>query len=209
MTTTLDFVGAVLRFVRNLLLDLRFGGFLGGSVKTAHAQLGAYDVSNSDYKALSYLFENRILPADVLVDVGCGKGRVLNWWLSRGLTNLLIGLELDERLARRVGTRLRKFPNVRIIGGDAIEHIPVNGTVFYLFNPFDAGVMVRLRDRLEGLEPRDRRLILVYYNCVHIEVFEHRPRWIVEHIALPDLRLHPAAIVSRTGIARMQTEPHP
>jgi SAM-dependent methyltransferase len=197
MTPASGLLHGALRLVRNLLLDLRFGAFLGGSIKTSHATLGAYDVSNSDYRALSYLFADRVLPGDELVDLGCGKGRVLNWWLSRGWRNRMVGIELDQRVAERARDRLRRYPNVRIIAGDAVEHVPSDGTVFYMFNPFDVRVMTRLRDKLERMEPPDRRLTIIYYNCAHVDVFERSPRWLVERLVLPDQRLHPAAIMTR------------
>src|SRR5436190_19245050 len=74
MTPASRLLHGALRLARNLLLDLRFGGFLGGSLKTSHSAVGAYDVSNSDYRALSCLFADRVLPGDQLVDLGCGKG---------------------------------------------------------------------------------------------------------------------------------------
>ncbi len=206
MTPASGLLHGALRLVRNLLLDLRFGGFLGGSLKTSHAALGAYDVSNSDYLALSYLFADRVLPGDQLVDLGCGKGRVLNWWLSRGWRNRMVGVELDQRVAERARARLRRFPNVQIIAGDAVEQLPDDGTVFYMFNPFDARVMTRLRDKLERVQSPDRRLIIIYYNCVHIDVFERSPHWLVERIALPDPRLHPAAILTRIPPAADSSE---
>jgi SAM-dependent methyltransferase len=186
-----------LRLLRNALLDLRFGEFLGGTIKTSHADVGAHDVSNSDYRALGYLFADRILPNDVLVDVGCGKGRVLNWWLSRGLSNRIIGIELDHDVAARTRTRLGRFPNVRVLTGDAVEVLPPDGTVFYLFNPFDVTIVRRLRDKLEALQPAGRRLIVIYYNCVHADVFEASPVWTVERLLLPDPQLHRAAIITR------------
>jgi len=198
--------GAV-RLCRNLLLDLRFGAFLGGTIRTTHAGLGAHDVSNSDYRALSYLFANRILQTDVLVDIGCGKGRVLNWWLSLGISNQLIGIELDERVARRTAARLRNFRNVHVVAGDAIERLPVAGTLFYLFNPFTATNLRRLRDKLALLRPLERRLIIIYYNCVDIELFTEDPRWQVERLALPDPRLHPAAVVTRIRLGSGASPP--
>ena len=43
---------------------------------------------------LPKLFNERngtaIKSSDVLVDVGCGRGRVINWWLSLGLGNKIV-----------------------------------------------------------------------------------------------------------------------
>ena len=58
--------------------------------------------SSAHYGYLGKLFSNEnvpIRPDDVLVDVGSGKGRVLNFWLQKGLRNRIVGIEIDERWA--------------------------------------------------------------------------------------------------------------
>ena len=83
------------------------------------AELDAERSSNVTYYALSLIFKGEtIAPDDVLVDVGCGKGRVLNWWLSKRLPNRIVGLELDPEVAAHTRHRLRKYRNVTIITGD-------------------------------------------------------------------------------------------
>ena len=74
----------------------------------------------------------------MIVDVGCGKGRSLNWLIDR------FPAQPDRRDRARPGAlRARRpggsgaAPNVTIVCGDATELIPPEGTVFYLFNPFD------------------------------------------------------------------------
>jgi hypothetical protein len=81
------------RLLKNVYLDIRFGGkFLGGMIKTKYESIGAYDTGNSDYNALNYIFTNmlHIQRDDVIVDVGCGKGRVINFLLHKGLKNKLL-----------------------------------------------------------------------------------------------------------------------
>jgi hypothetical protein len=78
---------------------------------------------------------------------------VLNWWLGRGLDNRIVGLELDKGLARVAAERLRRHPNVVIRTGNAIDNLPADGTLFWLFNPFTANasgsqLMQALSERL-------------------------------------------------------------
>ncbi len=80
----------------------------------------------------------------MLVDIGCGKGRVINFWLHQGLTNRLIGLELDPDVATAAQQRLAPYRNVQIIVGDAIENLPTDGTLFYLYNPFERPIVEAL-----------------------------------------------------------------
>ena len=164
----------------NLACDLRFGEILRGEVETRFSELGAEGTGNTSYYALSLFFRGEtIAEDDVLVDVGCGKGRVINWWLSRGLRNRIVGLELDPELAAHTRHRLRSYPNVTIISGDGIENLPSDGTLFFLFNPFHRPVVSCYKERLLQLPRRDK-IRIYYYNCVHADVFENDSRFSVE-----------------------------
>lgn len=177
----------------NALLDLRFGAFLRGGQATRHPHLGAYAINNSSYRVVQTLFRGRVKPMDVLVDVGCGKGRVINAWLAEGYANRIIGVELDAEVAEKTRARLRRYPNVSVRTGDIITNFPLDGTLYYLFNPFDSQVMSRFKDRLT--ECISRRAIgeatLVYYNCRHVEVFAKDPACEIEYGRLE----HPFAII--------------
>ncbi len=91
-----------IRSLRNLILDVRFGGrFLGGGEPTRFAHLHARDVANSDYQAMAEVFAHAPITDDsVIVDVGCGKGRVLNFLLGQGVKCDIIGIEIDPNVAR-------------------------------------------------------------------------------------------------------------
>lgn len=162
------------RIIRNAVIDYRYGGLLGGAYLSPHL------TSNSDYEGLSYIFENRIKASDVLVDIGCGTGRVINWWLSYAPHNRIIGLELDEELAKQTRQRLQNYKNVTIIAGDAVQHIPPDGTLFYLYNPFGREVMKAFKKRLISLFSERHEITVFYYNCKHVDIFENDPAWIVE-----------------------------
>lgn len=165
----------------NVAYDLRFGEILRGDIQTRFADRDAERSANVSYYALSLIFKGEtIAPDDVLVDVGCGKGRVLNWWLSQRLPNQIVGLELDPEIAAHTRHRLRKYHNVRIIAGDAVEHLPADGSLFFLFNPFHEGVVNRFKEKVLQLPRRDR-IRIHYNNCVHVDVFENDPRFSVEH----------------------------
>lgn len=170
-----------IKSLRNLFIDLRFGGrFLGGSKKTPFSHLGAYNTVNSDYALLSKIFSNRIQKDDVLVDVGCGKGRVLNYWLSLGLKNKIYGLELDSDVALATKTRLKRYKNVSVIEGDAIDNLPEDSTVLYLFNPFSETIMERFINRIETMFDK-REIRIIYYYPKHIHLFR-KPSWELEEI---------------------------
>jgi SAM-dependent methyltransferase len=164
----------------NIAYDLRFGEILRGDIPTRFSELGAERSSNISYYALSLIFKGEsIAPEDVLVDVGCGKGRLINWWLSRRLRNQIVGLEIDPEIAAHTRHRLRKYRNVTIVTGDGIENLPADGTLFFLFNPFQESVVNRFKERILQL-PRRNQIRIYYYNCAHADVFENDPRFSVE-----------------------------
>lgn len=175
------------RLFHNARLDLKYGAFLGGTIKSSSAHLGIHDVANSDYAVLPLIFKDRVRE-------GCGKGRVINWWLSCGLPNQIIGIELDEAVARRTQRRLRRYENVRIICGDALNQLPENATVLYLYNPFTAPWVAKLKDRLKVVYAATHKITLLYYNCIFVEIFANDLNWTVEMINL-GAHFHPLAVV--------------
>jgi len=177
----------------NAVRDLRYGRPLGGTIRTRHEHLGARHAVNSDYRDLAIVFAAAdVQPEDVIVDVGCGKGRSLNWLLAHHPDNRLIGIELDPEICARTARRLRRHRQVTIRCGDATSLLPPEGTLFYLFNPFDAAVTARFRDAVAA-SGRDRARI-VYYNAKELHVFESDPRFAVRRIEHPRLT-HRSAIV--------------
>jgi len=192
------FSGRRIRMLRNLMFDLRSGGLRRGNVATRHADTDAVDVINSDVTALERIFEGRIGPSDVLVDVGCGKGRVIAWWLRAGATGRIVGLELDEQVAEQTRERLRDHPNVSIVAGDAVENVPPDGSLFYVHNPFGERTLRAFAERVKRLHGSDGSSVrILYYNPVHAGVFESDPAWRVERVAIGGDGFHPLCVIER------------
>jgi len=182
-----------LRIVRNALSDLRFGAPLAIWYLRNRRQ------ANTDYAALESMTFGPIRNEDVLVDIGCGAGRVVNHWLALGCSNRIIGLELDPVLAERTRTRLRRHPNVRIITGDALELLPEDGTIYYLFNPFGAPQVVGLEARLREIGSRRLGGVrVIYHNPKHLDVFRNES-WKVRTDSTLGMGLHSVAYLQLTS----------
>jgi len=157
------------RFV-SAIVDLRFGGRicrtnLDGAVYTD----GRHTMVHSHYLVLKDIFAQvPISEQDVLVDVGCGEGRVINFWLSRGLRNPIVGIEFVHNVAQRAKARYSKYPNVSIVEGDALSNLPENGTIFFLYNPFSDETVASF-ERIA----RVRAATIVYYNNNCMAPFEN------------------------------------
>jgi SAM-dependent methyltransferase len=151
-------------------MDLRFGGRicrtnLDGTPYTD----GRHTMVHSDYHVLKDIFAHvAISDRDVLVDVGCGEGRVINFWLSLGLKNRIVGIEFVREVAQRARARYRKYPNVSIVEGDALANLPTNGTVFFLYNPFSEETVACFERVVRGLDAR-----IIYYTNNYMAAFEN------------------------------------
>jgi hypothetical protein len=178
----------VLRLIRNIYIDLKFGAFLGGGLNSRYNHLGANGTSNTDYSALNFIFKDRISTDDVLVDVGCGKGRVLNWWLLNFPFNKIYGIEIDPIIAKKVQDRLQKYKNVHIICGSAIHNLPPEGNIFYLFNPFNGQMISDFKDQICKLGPfnkNGKKIQIFWYTNISPIEFISDNRFTVKQIQIP------------------------
>lgn len=200
--------------INNAIEDRQWGGWCGGTIESPYKHMGATATQSTDYAPLAAIFESGRVPIgddDVLVDLGCGKGRVINYWLRLGRGRRLVGIELDERIASLARKRLQRYPRVEIITGSAVDQLPDDGTLFYMFNPFEAAVVAKLKRRLDALgamrEPGAPSIRVVYYYCRHLEAFEDDPEWTITELPTGDhhravlLSFLPATYRQRHGAA--------
>ncbi len=159
-------------YLYEVYFDLRFSRkSLRGNCISIYKELGANDVYHTKYSAMPLIFRFlRIKKNDVLVDVGCGKGRIINYWLSRKYKNKIVGLELDPEVARCTAQHFAWCKNVRIKSGDAIAHLPKDGTIFYFYNPFSEE-KVREFEAALSAGFSDRPIKIIYYNPKSLKVF--------------------------------------
>ena len=116
--------------------------------------------------------------ADRFVDVGCGKGRVLAWWLEKKLPGTATGIELDPFVAGVAREWLKRYPEdrVRLIEGDALKQDYAEYTIIYIFRPFAKEFLIKFLERLESQLTHPVRL---YYMSDQFsrELLWDRPGW--------------------------------
>ena len=170
--------------IRNLLIDLRFGApLLGVKRSDVPDQAG---VVNSDYALYPHVFPRSLVrPNDVIVDLGVGKGRFINWLLLLRMENRIIGIEYDGETAAATAKRLRRYPNVTIVQGDATVDIPRDGTLFFLFNPFEGEAMSRFKKEATTLFRGRGDVRFVYLRPLELAMFIDDPDWLVEQHEVP------------------------
>ena len=178
-------------WIKTFYIDIRYShAYLGGRINNGSLSTGRTGSSSSSYHDLATMFSGlTIKEDDVIVDVGCGKGRVLNFFLSKKYTVPLIGVEVDPIVGALAKTRFERYSQIKIIIG-AIEHasvLPKTGTIFYLSNPFFDSVMEKFSKLLEekiknGEYKNNERPLIIYYHCYQLQIFEKNPFWVVKKL---------------------------
>ncbi len=191
-----NLLSRVYKLIYNISIDFTYGHFLGGNIKSKFKNAGAYDTVNSSYFLLPKLFANTtITEKDVIVDIGCGKGRVINWLLAQGKRNKIIGIELDPDIAEETKKRLRQHKNVEIIHGNVLDCLPSNGTLFYLYNPFNADILKKfINCLLNQHHLLNTEITIIYHNCQHLNIFQKDSRFIINEIDIPS-DTHSSALI--------------
>lgn len=165
--------------------DRRQGGVAVEQRKSSRfSALGAEAVQSSDYRALRRIFRKqvRLTPQDVLLDVGCGEGRVLTYLASHRCKAKLAGIELDPEAAETARRRMAACSGgqkVEIRCGNILDEETADlfrtVTVYYLFNPFNGKIFSKFIARLEKQVPHPVRL--VYLFDYYSGYLDGRPGW--------------------------------
>jgi len=135
----------------------------------------------SRYEAVSFYMLEKLLTAfkkisglTSIIDLGCGKGRVLMVAPHFGFTNIT-GIDFAEELCLQAQMNMREkqreFPGIswRVVN-ESVENyeIGIRDSVFFLFNPFTEVV---LKDFLEKLDAScrqfPRRIYFLYASPQH------------------------------------------
>ena len=118
---------------------------------TRFAKQGAHDPTPTPYFILENLFSELDFSEEShLLDVGCGTGRVLSFFIQSKLSGHATGIELDPDIAEYARSWTRRFANVDVLCGSALETSLAPYTHLYLFNPFDANVLMQFIMKIEN-----------------------------------------------------------
>jgi SAM-dependent methyltransferase len=124
------------------------------------------------------------VPAFSFLDVGAGKGLVV-MLASRLPFREIVGVEMAAELHEIAESNAVRFAAVhpdaapmRFVTGDALTcPLPEGPLVVYLYNPFDAALLVPFAARLEGAVRPDREILVAYVNPLHRQVFDRPERY--------------------------------
>jgi hypothetical protein len=154
------------------------------------AELGLAHPERLEYRASAWRHLGRALEgreidrSDVLLDYGCGKGRIVYQAASLPFRRV-IGVEISRDLldvAQRNVERNRHrlvCQDVELVCGDARTYeVPQDVTYVYMYNPFIGDVFrAAFGNLLRSLAHRPRRLTLIYVHPVMAEEIERSGRF--------------------------------
>ena len=174
--------------------DLAMDKLLG--IRTTGRDESHASIDDNPYEPTPYAVLERIANSghvrkgNLLVDYGCGKGRV-GLFLSHQTRCQSLGIERDRWLYEAALRNRANAPSGRraaFVQADARDFVPPLGADrFYLFNPFSVEVFERT---LAGIQrslaekPRDARLLLYYPDEAYGTVLKTTP-WLT-HLDLID-----------------------
>lgn len=133
-------------------IDQRICGVsLSEERETRFADEGAHDPTATHYFVLEELFSHLAFDdGSHLLDVGCGKGRVLAHFVRQRYPGRATGIELDPELAEAAARWVGRYDSLSIISGSVLDIDLDRYTHFYLFNPFSPGVLQAFIESLEA-----------------------------------------------------------
>lgn len=135
-----------------------------------------YGYDPTPYVVLEELVKLNLLnKGDILVDYGCGKGRV-EFFLNNQVGCKVIGIDHSQRLLEMAKKNLDNYGNNRdiiFIHSKAEEYLPEEANVFYLFNPFSTKIFRQvLRKIIESKDNNPREIfILFYYSTIEYKLY--------------------------------------
>lgn len=112
---------------------------------------------------------------DVLVDYGCGKGRV-SFFLNNKIGCKTIGVDHSERLLLMAKENMKSYGksnDIKFVHSKAENYIPDEANCFYLFNPFSTKIFRQVLKRIQKSKEEHPREILIffYYSTIEYKMY--------------------------------------
>lgn len=177
---------AVSKFILRLhswILDIRIcGKGLGGIVEDKCGdekdQIGGTRTESSYYIYLRRIFSHVYLTAsDRILDVGCGKGRVLAFLIKENCPCEINGVEYNEQVAKIAEAWTAKYPQVNVITGDAFLQNFNKYTVLTLSRPFLVHTYCAFIQKLEETLTHPITVVSWYEDSRVFEYIINRSGW--------------------------------
>lgn len=134
----------------------------------SHADQYKYPYEPTPYSVLERLADSGLIRKDnVLLDYGCGKGRV-DFYLSYQTRCRSIGIEYDERIYKSAAANRDTAVSGRRVKFEKQNAesfaVPNEADRFYFFNPFSAELLRKVMARIiKSCYEKPREILLFFY----------------------------------------------
>jgi SAM-dependent methyltransferase len=168
--TPAKFAAGLLSKMHGLFWETYLGVETRGQVPAVVA--GGVHYSPLPFQAISRMLDRlELSPDDVLVDLGCGKGRVLCLACRRRL-HQVIGIEINHDLIktarRNIDCIRHKQSPVKIVELLAQNYEYDDATVIFMFNPFDEKTIEQVFAKLDdSYRKKPRKIKVAYAYCAY------------------------------------------
>ena len=170
---------------------------LDGLTIAGHDRTGSSRYEAVNYYILEKLLSQFCAHSDCrsIVDLGCGKGRVMAVAAHYGfqrITGVEFAVELCEEAHRNLRRTEQKVPCFKwnIFRGHVLHyHIRQDDSVFFLFNPFDGNTLSSFLSRLdESCQRFQRTTYFLYANPEYGRVLEARGYKLIYEVEVLNLQ---------------------
>ena len=133
-----------------------------------------FDHIPSPYYYLCKIYKDinkKNLKKNYFIDIGCGTGRVLNFFYERGFKNI-IGVEQSKQ-ALKIFHKKNKFNEIRVINKDVIKfNFPYSKLIIYLYNPAPKKILKKIISKIQ--RKKFKHLIIIYLSPMYLELFDKK-----------------------------------
>lgn len=179
---TKHYTGIIVNLITNKIFDkLCLGHQANKTIKSTRE--GATLTQSIDYLHFREIFKSiSINDQTIIAEVGCGQGRIIGYLLKKGVTNEIIGYEINEYSANQTRKCFSTKQNVTI-KDDIFDDDNCAADLFILNNPFTPRVLVKFVD---WILTKDKNWTFIYASCYasHLEVLKLDTRLSIEIISI-------------------------
>ena len=153
---------------------VRFVPSIDGDERNA---VGGTGTQSTHYLFLKRIFSHvELKPDDVLMDVGCGKGRVLAFLIREKCPCRMVGIEHNPEVGKLAAEWTKRYPEAEVMIGDALTLDYDRYTVLTLARSFLLHTFIRFVEQVEKTVHHPI-LFVSWYDMVNRSYLEKRPGW--------------------------------
>ena len=146
------------------------------NIYTESVDYSMEDDQNYGYDPTPYIVLERLIDLDILssddvvVDYGCGKGRV-SFFINSQAGCRVVGIDHSEKLLEKACENLKSYggDNIVFINSKAQDYVPDGANCLYFFNPFSSHIFQEVLKRVKESYVKNPREILIFFYYSTIE----------------------------------------